>query len=249
MPSNLNLKKKINLFHRPWIRDPRKFIASHKAKQLNLWDANKFYGSRIWQIIECSRFCQHKKKKHEKRPSNFSWPHFRDSPPSAMAEKSVKDSSNNVPILKNCLKFRFNSSQVIGHDKRCSQHRPNGHLHATLIDSQTIISDNQHIRIIPMTRSRMRLNATLVRGKVVGNLSHRLPRVINIIPISPQITVQLQCLVVGLKSSKRKRMTCDSHNHHLIHLTVKPFSSWYTGQLHEYTIGRPVKFNNLPNSG
>lgn len=95
------------------------------------------------------------------------------------------------------MKFRCHSIQIIRHDQRCRQHGPDRHLRLALFQTQSKVSDQQHVRIVPVSRTSIRLNSMLVLCKVFNNASHRFPRVLNVVPISPQIAVLFDQLKIG----------------------------------------------------
>ena len=66
-----------------------------------------------------------------------------------VAEKSSLDSQwilidgDDVLGLQNSLHFGFNRSQIVGHDQRSGQNRPQSHLSSTLLVTEAEIANNQ----------------------------------------------------------------------------------------------------------
>lgn len=94
-----------------------------------------------------------------------------------------------LPIEQNLRKLRSDIIQIIRHQQRCGQNCPHSHLCTTLFNAQTEIAQQQHIRIVPCSRSGIRRDPMLFGGKVLRNGFHRIPRIIDVAPVSPQIAM------------------------------------------------------------
>ena len=89
------------------------------------------------------------------------------------------------------------------------KHRPHGHLGPGLVQWQPVIANNQHVRIIPVAGTSKLTEPILVLAVVIDNPENRIPRVVNIIEVSPKIAMLRNGLVVGIlpwKKCKRKKV-------------------------------------------
>ena len=88
------------------------------------------------------------------------------------------------------------------------KHRPHPHLGPGLVQWQPVIANNQHVRIIPVAGTRELTKPILVLAVIIDDPENRIPRVVNIIEVSPKVAMLRNRLVVRIlpwKKCKRKK--------------------------------------------
>ena len=70
-----------------------------------------------------------------------------------------------------------------------------------ILNGQNEIS--YHVRIIPMTRASIGNDVVLVVTIIVNHTGHRLPGILDVVKVSPNVAGSDDCRVVGLKNIPR----------------------------------------------
>ena len=105
------------------------------------------------------------------------------------------------------------------------KHRPHPHLGPGLVQWQPVIANNQHVRIIPVAGTRELTKPILVLAVEIDDPENRIPRVVNIIEVSPKVAMLRNGLVVWIlpwKKCKRKKVFCVFLNLSRTNLVSRP---------------------------
>lgn len=98
---------------------------------------------------------------------------------------SVLVDSNDIRIDQDFPEFRANIFQVSRQEKWSCQNTPYRHLGSGLINRQAVVANEQHIWVVPVSRTCMWLDACLIFSKVFRDLFQGFIRILNVIPVSP----------------------------------------------------------------
>jgi len=107
--------------------------------------------------------------------------------------------SDNFLILQNGLILWSDRPEIDRHEQWRRQYGPDRHLRFALLVAQPKVADNQHIGIVPVTRSSVGYNCILIVAIIIDNAFYARPGILDVIKITPKIAVFCYRGIVWLK--------------------------------------------------
>lgn len=111
---------------------------------------------------------------------------------------------NNFFILQNSLVLWPNRPEINGHEQRRRQYGPERHLRFALLVAQSKVADDQHVGIVPVARTSIGYNRVLIVTVIVDDAFHACPRVLDIVIVTPEITMLCYRGIVWLRKKNRQ---------------------------------------------
>ena len=115
-----------------------------------------------------------------------------------MDSQPVLVNVDDLSVLKDGLVLGPDGSQVDRHEKGGGEDGPHGHLRLALLVAQPKVADDQHVGIVPVARAGVGNDGVLVVAVVVDDAGHRLPTVLDVVKVPPDVAGANDGRVIGL---------------------------------------------------
>lgn len=105
-----------------------------------------------------------------------------------------------MSIQQDFLKLGRDAPQIIRHKQRRRHHRPKSKLSSCFVDWETKVSDDNHVRVKPLTWSMKPLKVVLILCIKVNDAQNWRPGIHDVVIVSPQVAVLCYGLIIRSSS-------------------------------------------------
>lgn len=107
--------------------------------------------------------------------------------------------SDDLLVLQDGFVLWPDRPEIDGHQQRRRQYRPKRHLRFALFVTETEVTDDQHVRIVPVSGAGVGHDRVLIVAVVIDDALHAGPGVLDVVEVAPEIAVLYYRSVIRLQ--------------------------------------------------